>query len=91
MNRHYERENGSVRCLRVGSALSKEVKGDHDEADDQNDVDQAAQDFFENDKAEQPDNDQNYSDGEEHSSTLRKENSTKTVTYMIAKIALIYS
>ena len=62
------------------SPLSEEVKDDHDEGDDQHDMDQAAQDLLENNKAEQPDYDQNNSNCEKHSATLRQENSTKTMT-----------
>ena len=55
------------------------MKDDHDQGDDQNDVDQAAQDLLENHKAEKPDDYQNYSYGEKHGSTLRQENSNKRV------------
>lgn len=62
------------------SPLSKKVKHDHDECDDQHDMNQAAHDLLENYKGEQPDYDQNYSNGEKHSATLRQENSTRTTT-----------
>ena len=55
------------------------MKDDHDEGDDQNDVNQAAQHLLENHKAEKPDDNQNYSHGEKHGSTLRQENSIKRV------------
>jgi hypothetical protein len=47
--------------LMMLSALPEEMKYDHNQRDDQKDVNQPADDFLEKQKAEQPDDDQNYS------------------------------
>jgi hypothetical protein len=46
----------------MSSALAEEVEYDHNQRDDQKDVNQAADDLLENQKAEHPDDEKNYSD-----------------------------
>jgi len=43
------------------SALPEEMKDDHNQRDDQDDVNQAADNFLEKQKGEQPDDYKNYS------------------------------
>jgi len=70
------------------SALAEEMKDDHYQRDDQNDVDQPADHFLHEHEAKQPDDDQNYSYGEKHGTYLRQEASTKNDAMLIAKIVL---